>query len=211
MLHAHKAAASERILPQGSNSAVENKTVLAAVQRHKRLLTHLPGKAGNIRRRNVGGVGENCVKAAGSNAQRLRPGKNITPQGGHPTVAVLLNVGGQLGVFVWSAEEDTPAYDLPDRVSEKEGSRRMDIIMEEQSRVIDSHGDEMIGKEISVVVEGFDRLAECCFGRSEQDAPDIDGKVFFSAEGQRMTAGDIVRVRVTDRMECDLVGEKVED
>lgn len=116
----------------------------------------------------------------------------------------------KLGVFVWSAEEDTPAYDLPDRVSEKEGNRRMDIIMEEQSRVIDSHGEEMIGKEITVVVEGFDRLAECCFGRSEQDSPDIDGKVFFSAEGQRMTAGDLVRVRITDHMECDLVGEKAD-
>ncbi len=116
----------------------------------------------------------------------------------------------KLGVFVWSAEEDTPAYDLPDRVSEKEGSRRMDIIMEEQSRIIDSHGEEMIGKEIEVVVEGFDRLAECCFGRSKQDAPDIDGKVFFSAEGERMNAGDIVRVLVTDHMECDLVGEKVD-
>lgn len=116
----------------------------------------------------------------------------------------------KLGVFVWSAEEDTPAYDLPDRVSEKEGNRRMEIIMEEQSRVIDSHGEEMIGKEITVVVEGFDRLAECCFGRSEFDAPDIDGKVFFTAEGKRMNAGDLVRVRVTDYMECDLVGEKAE-
>ena len=116
----------------------------------------------------------------------------------------------KLGVFVWSAEEDTPAYDLPDRVSEKEGNRRMDIIMEEQSRVIDSHGEEMIGKEITVVVEGFDRLAECCFGRSEQDSPEIDGKVFFSAEGERMNAGDLVRVRITDHMECDLVGEKAD-
>jgi len=116
----------------------------------------------------------------------------------------------KLGVFVWSAEEDTPAYDLPGRVSEKEGNRRQDIIMEEQSRVIDSHGEEMIGREITVVVEGFDRLAECCFGRSEQDAPDIDGKVFFSAEGKRMNAGDLVRVRITDHMECDLVGEKAD-
>ncbi len=116
----------------------------------------------------------------------------------------------KLGVFVWSAEEDTPAYDLPGRVSEKEGSRRQDIIMEEQSRVIDSHGEEMIDREITVVVEGFDRLAECCFGRSELDAPDIDGKVFFTAEGERMNVGDLVRVRIIDHMECDLVGEKVD-
>ncbi len=116
----------------------------------------------------------------------------------------------KLGVFVWSAEEDTPAYDMPGRVSAKEGNRRMDIIMEEQSRVIDRNGDDMIGKEITVVVEGFDRLAECCFGRSEFDAPDIDGKVFFDAEGKRMNAGDLVRVRITDHMECDLVGEKAE-
>ncbi|MBE6759931.1 MAG: 30S ribosomal protein S12 methylthiotransferase RimO [Ruminococcaceae bacterium] len=116
----------------------------------------------------------------------------------------------KLGVFVWSAEEDTPAYDMPGRVSAKEGNRRMDIIMEEQSRVIDRNGEDMIGKEITVVVEGFDRLAECCFGRSEFDAPDIDGKVFFDAAGKRMNAGDLVRVRITDHMECDLVGEKAE-
>ncbi len=116
----------------------------------------------------------------------------------------------KLGVFVWSAEEDTPAYDMPGRVSAKEGSRRMDIIMEEQSRVIDRNSEDMIGKEINVVVEGFDRLAECCFGRSEFDAPDIDGKVFFDAAGKRMNAGDLIRVRITDYMECDLVGEKVD-
>lgn len=114
----------------------------------------------------------------------------------------------KLGCFVFSPEEDTPAYDLPDRVSEREGERRMEIIMEEQSRCIDDWCESMLGKEILVTVEGYDRLAECCYGRSATDAPEIDGKVFFSAK-RRMTEGELVRVRVTDRLDCDLVGERI--
>ncbi|MBE6753482.1 MAG: 30S ribosomal protein S12 methylthiotransferase RimO [Ruminococcaceae bacterium] len=115
----------------------------------------------------------------------------------------------KLGCFVWSAEEGTPAYDLPGRVSEKEGQRRMDIIMEEQSRCIDKWCEAMIGKELDVVVEGYDRLAECCYGRASTDAPEIDGKVFFTAK-KKMNEGDIIRVRITDSMECDLIGERIE-
>ncbi|MBQ4313110.1 MAG: 30S ribosomal protein S12 methylthiotransferase RimO, partial [Clostridia bacterium] len=115
----------------------------------------------------------------------------------------------RLGCFVWSAEEGTPAYDLPDRISEKEGNRRQEIIMEEQSRSIDAWAQSMIGKEVDVVAEGYDRLAECCFGRTMYDAPEIDGKVFFKSGGVQLTEGDIVRIRITDQMECDLLGERV--
>lgn len=116
----------------------------------------------------------------------------------------------RLGCFVWSAEEDTPAYDLPDRVSEKVGNRRQEIIMEEQSRVVDAWCQSMVGKTVDVVAEGYDRLAECCFGRTKLDAPEIDGKVFFTSDG-KMTAGDIVKVRINDFMECDLIGERISE
>ncbi len=115
----------------------------------------------------------------------------------------------RMGCFIWSAEEDTPAFDFPDRVSENEARRRYDIIMNEQSRVVDEWVENMQGKEITVVTEGFDRLAECCFGRSEADAPDIDGKIFFTTGGKKLTVGDMVTVRITDSMDCDLIGEMI--
>lgn len=115
----------------------------------------------------------------------------------------------RMGCFIWSAEEDTPAYSFPDRVDENEAQHRYDIIMNEQSRVVENWVESMQGKEITVVTEGFDRLAECCFGRSEADAPDIDGKVFFTTGGKKLTVGDMVRVRITDSMDCDLIGELI--
>ena len=114
----------------------------------------------------------------------------------------------KLGSFVWSAEEGTPAYDLPNRVSEKVANRRQEIITDEQSRVVDAWCESMQGQVVEVVAEGYDRLAECCFGRTKSDAPEIDGKVFFTSD-RRMNEGDIVKVRITDYMGSDLVGERV--
>lgn len=115
----------------------------------------------------------------------------------------------RLGCFAYSAEEGTPAANLPDQVSEKVKCRRRDIVMEEQSRISDRYNEAMIGKTLTVLVESFDKYAECWFGRSEGDAPDIDGKVFFLPTA-RVQPGDFVRVTVTDTMDWDLIGEMVE-
>ncbi len=115
----------------------------------------------------------------------------------------------RLGCFAYSAEEGTPAASLPDQVSEKVKCRRRDIVMEEQSRISDRHNEAMIGKTLTVLVESFDKYAECWFSRSEGDAPDIDGKVFFIPTS-RVQAGDFVQVTVTDTMDWDLIGEMVE-
>lgn len=115
----------------------------------------------------------------------------------------------RLGCFAYSAEEGTPAASLPDQVSDKVKCRRRDIVMEEQSRISDRHNEAMIGKTVTVLVESFDKYAECWFGRSEADAPDIDGKVFFIPTS-RVQAGDFVRVTVTDTMDWDLIGEMTE-
>ncbi len=115
----------------------------------------------------------------------------------------------RLGCFAYSAEEGTPAANLPDQVPEKVKCRRRDIVMEEQSRISDRHNEAMIGKTLNVLVESFDKYAECWFGRSEGDAPDIDGKVFFIPTS-RVQAGDFVQVTVTDTMDWDLIGEMVE-
>lgn len=115
----------------------------------------------------------------------------------------------RLGCFAYSAEEGTPAAQMPDQVSEKVKNRRRDIVMEEQSRISDRHNEAMIGRTLTVLVESFDKYAECWFGRSEGDAPDIDGKVFFMPVG-RVKPGDFVRVKITDIMDWDLIGEMTE-
>lgn len=112
----------------------------------------------------------------------------------------------RLGCFVWSAEEGTPAYDMPDRVSEEIAAQREESIIDEQSRITDEWCESMIGKKLQVIVEGYDRLAECCYGRSQGEAPDIDGKIFFDTDGKKYTMGDFVTVEITDFMGCDLVG-----
>ena len=111
----------------------------------------------------------------------------------------------RLGCFVFSPEEDTPAGKLPGRISEKEGLRRQETVMDEQSRTVDAWCESMIGRKITVIVEGYDRLAEMCYGRSRWDAPEIDGKVFFTSESG-MTEGDFVTVEITDRLDYDLLG-----
>ena len=115
----------------------------------------------------------------------------------------------RLGCFAYSAEEGTHAAALPDQVPEKVKCRRRDIVMEEQSRISDRHNEAMIGKTLTVLVESFDKYAECWFGRGEGDAPDIDGKVFFIPTS-RVQPGDFVQVTVTDTMDWDLIGEMVE-
>lgn len=115
----------------------------------------------------------------------------------------------RLGCFVWSAEEDTPAYDMPDRVSRETAEQREESIMDEQSRVTDAWCESMVGKQLDVLVEGFDRLAECYYGRSQGEAPEIDGKIFFDTDGKKFAMGQFAKVEITDSMGCDLVGHTV--
>lgn len=87
---------------------------------------------------------------------------------------------------------------------------RAEILMDRQMAIMEAQGLELVGQTLEVLVEGFDRYAECWFGRSYRDAPDIDGKVFFTTEGKRPRLGSFVKVTVTDCMDCDLTGELVE-
>ncbi len=112
----------------------------------------------------------------------------------------------RLGCFAFSPEEDTPAYTMPDQIEDSVKFRRRDIVMEEQARISDAYNESMIGKTVTVLVESFDRYAECWFGRTEGDAPDIDGKVFFTAN-RPVQPGDMVQVEIIDTMDWDLIGE----
>ena len=115
----------------------------------------------------------------------------------------------RLGCFAYSREENTPAYDYPDQIDEETAAHRADIIMEQQMLVSCENNEKHLGRELEAVVEGFDRFGECFFGRSEMDAPDIDGKIFFSSE-RKLSVGEYVKVRITDTLDYDLIGEVIE-
>ena len=100
---------------------------------------------------------------------------------------------------------------MPDQVPIEERERRAEIIMEEQATIMERDNRKKLGKELTVVLEGVDKLAECFFGRSEADAPDIDGKIFFTSKQKQHTMGDFVKVRIQDVCDYDLVGEEVLD
>ena len=82
--------------------------------------------------------------------------------------------------------------------------------MTEQYRIMEEINQSCIGKKLRVLVEGYDGFIKCYFGRSYMDAPEVDGKIFFSAPDQKFQAGDFAQVMVTDVMEYDLLGEAIE-
>ena len=115
----------------------------------------------------------------------------------------------RVGCFVFSPEEGTAAakMDYPDRdVAEK----RAEIVNELQSRIMDDYNDALVGKTVEVLVEGYDRLAECQFGRTYADSPEIDGMVFFTAE-RRYRPGSFVYVTIEEPMDGNLIGTAVEE
>ncbi len=114
----------------------------------------------------------------------------------------------RLGCFAYSTEEDTPAAELS-QVEPEERKYRASAIMEQQQYTMDEYTRSRLDSEIEVLVEGFDRYAECYFGRSYAEAPEVDPCVFFTAE-RKVNPGEFVRVRVTDTLDCDLIGDMIE-
>ena len=114
-----------------------------------------------------------------------------------------------LGCFPYSQEEDTPAAELPDQVDQEEKERRAEIIMDTQIDSMDRKCQGYVGQTLEVLVEGFDRYAECWFGRSYRNAPDVDGKVFFTTNGRRPALGHFVQVEIEGWMNGDLTGSLV--
>ena len=116
----------------------------------------------------------------------------------------------RMGCFAYSQEEGTPAAELPDQIDDEVKEHRAEILMDDQMAIMDQQGQALLGQTLEVLVEGFDRWAECWFGRSYRDAPDIDGKVFFTAPGKRPRLGSFVKVKITESMDADLTGELVD-
>ena len=115
----------------------------------------------------------------------------------------------RLGCFAYSAEEGTPAARLPNQIDEEEKQRRADIIMETQMLISDRLNQKRLGTDVEVVVEGWDRYAECYFGRSAAEAPEIDGKIFFTSASPR-SVGEFVNVHIDETMDYDLLGSVTE-
>ena len=110
------------------------------------------------------------------------------------------------GIFQFSPEEGTPAAVMPDQVDPDTAKRRVELLVELQSRVMDAWNESRLGETLEVLCEGFDPDMGCYAGRSYADSPDVDGKVFFTAAGL-VPAGTFVNVRITGTSDGDLTGE----
>ncbi len=115
----------------------------------------------------------------------------------------------RLGCFAYSEEENTPAAKM-EQVDEDVRERRAEIIMEQQQIIMATKNAKAIGETLTLIVEGFDRFGECYFGRSESDAPDIDRKIFFDSPNKKLSIGTFVKVKITNMLDYDLIGEFVE-
>lgn len=113
----------------------------------------------------------------------------------------------RMGCFPYSREEGTPAAKLPEQVDEQTKLDRAEILEDMQMTIMLEKAEKMIGKEVEVLTEGFDRYAECYFGRSAADAPEIDGKVFFFAHDRKPALGEFVKVKIDDCIDGDIFGE----
>ena len=111
----------------------------------------------------------------------------------------------RLGCFVFSPQEGTPAASLPGACAERTAKSRMKLIMLTQNEIMEQKNREKIGQTVEVLVEGYDRYAERWFGRSDADAPEVDGKIFFKAKN--LHPGDRVNVKLTGAIGLDLIGE----
>ncbi len=111
----------------------------------------------------------------------------------------------KLGVFCYSQEEGTPAAEMPNQISDEVKERRRDVLETIQADIVEKKQQAMVGKTFRVLVEGYDRFGECWYGRSYMEAPDIDGKIFFTGDGS-IRAGEFLNVRIEEAMDFDLIG-----
>ncbi len=114
----------------------------------------------------------------------------------------------RFGDFPYSQEEGTPAASFPDQIDEQVKQDRYDTLMQTQLEISAELQRAKIGSTVTVLCEGYDVVAGTHYGRSEADAPDVDGKVYFSSP-VRVPAGTFVDVKITDALDYDLVGECV--
>ncbi len=116
----------------------------------------------------------------------------------------------RMGCFCYSPEEGTRAADFENQIDEDTKRHRQQIIMDEQMSIMEQKSKQMVGKKIKVLVEGYYDKANCYFGRSYADSPDVDGKVYFEVDNENIPQpGDFIEVLIDDCIECDLIGDMI--
>lgn len=115
----------------------------------------------------------------------------------------------RLGVFTYSPEEDTPAAMMAEQIEETVKEERQAELMELQQEIAFEAAEQMVGKEVLVMIEGKVADENAYVGRTYKDAPNVDGLIFVETDEELMS-GDFARVRVTGALEYDLIGEIIE-
>ena len=112
----------------------------------------------------------------------------------------------RLGVFTYSPEEDTPAAGMPEQIEEEVKEDRQAEIMELQQEIAFDKAEDMIGREVLVMIEGKVADENAYVGRTYRDAPNVDGLIFINTD-EELLSGDFARVKVTGALDYDLIGE----
>ena len=112
----------------------------------------------------------------------------------------------RLGVFTYSPEEDTPAAEMPDQISEEIKQDRQAELMELQQDIVFDRNEDLIGEEMLVMIEGKVADENAYLGRTYRDAPNVDGLIFVNTD-EELVSGDFAKVKVTGAMDYDLIGE----
>lgn len=111
----------------------------------------------------------------------------------------------RLGVFTYSPEEDTPAASMPGQIDEEVKQERQADLMELQQEIAFDHAEDMIGREVLVMIEGKVADENAYVGRTYRDAPNVDGLIFVNTD-ETLMSGDFAKVKVTGAVDYDLIG-----
>lgn len=114
----------------------------------------------------------------------------------------------RLGVFTYSPEEDTPAAVMPDQIDEEVKEERQAELMELQQDIAFDNAQDMVGREVLVMIEGRVADENAYVGRTYRDAPNVDGLIFINTD-EELLSGDFARVKVTGAVDYDLIGELI--
>ncbi len=112
----------------------------------------------------------------------------------------------RLGVFTYSPEEDTPAAAMPDQIDEEVKKERQAELMELQQEIAFDNAQDMVGREMLVMIDGKVADENAYVGRTYRDAPNVDGLIFINTDAE-LLSGDFARVKVTGALDYDLIGE----
>ena len=114
-----------------------------------------------------------------------------------------------LGAFLYSREEGTAAWSLPNRTTKKTREGRLQSVMQTQLAISEAWLSSFVGKTLEVVCEGYDPILRRYFARAAFQAPEIDGVVYFESARKEIAVGEFLSVRIESAMEYDLIGKEV--